>query len=247
MTNIYYAFLLTFISGISTIIGYLFIYIKGNRVGVICKSLGFASGVMITISLIDLLPNSYQLIIDKYNVIYTIIIMFLCLLIGSSISLIVNKRIQSREVNKLYKIGIISAIIIVLHNIPEGIITYITASNNIKLGLALSLAITLHNIPEGISISIPIYYSTNSRFKAFIYTFISGISEPLGAVISYLFLSKYINNFILGIIYSIIAGMMLNIGYGELYKEAIQYNKKNAIIYSIIGGFLIVLNHILIN
>jgi len=127
----------------------------------------------------------------------------------------------------------------------EGIATFITTSNNTKLGLALTIAIALHNIPEGISISIPIYYSTNNRFKAFIYTFISGISEPIGAIISFVFLSKFINNTILGIIYSIIAGMMINIGINELYKESTNYNKKNTIIYLIIGSLIMILNHIL--
>lgn len=109
----------------------------------------------------------------------------------------------------------------------------------------LTIAIALHNIPEGISISIPIYYSTNSKLKAFFYTFISGISEPLGALISYLFLSKFINNTILGIIYSTIAGMMINISINELYKESINYNKKNTILYFIIGVFVMILNHLL--
>ena len=136
-------------------------------------------------------------------------------------------------------------IVIVLHNIPEGIVTYITTTNNIKLGLTLTVAIALHNIPEGISISIPIYYSTNNKIKAFIYTFISAISEPLGALISYLFLYKYINNIILGIIYSIIAGMMLNIGYNELYKEAKEYNKYNSFKFLIIGCLVMTINHIL--
>ena len=111
--------------------------------------------------------------------------------------------------------------------------------------MILTIAIALHNIPEGISISIPIYYSTNSKFKAFFYTFISGMSEPLGALISYLFLSRFINEIILGIIYSIIAGMMINISINELYKEAIDYNKKNTIIYFIIGSFIMILNHLL--
>ena len=88
-------------------------------------------------------------------------------------------------------------IAIILHNVPEGIATFISSSKDISLGISLAIAITLHNIPEGISISIPIYYSTKSKFKALLYTFISGVSEPIGALIAYLFLSKYINDFII--------------------------------------------------
>ena len=138
-------------------------------------------------------------------------------------------------------------IVIMMHNIPEGIATFITTNNNIKLGITLTIAIALHNIPEGISIGIPIYYSTNSKLKAFIYTLISGISEPIGAIIAYLFLSKVVGDVSLGIIYSIIAGMMVNISINELYKESINYNKKNTIIYFVIGSLIMILNHLLFN
>ena len=247
MSNSMYAFLLSTIAGISTLIGYLFIYIKKDRVGVISKALGFASGIMITISIIDLIPNSFLLLIKSYNNIYTLFFVLIGLFSGIFISSIIDKKIEKKSKNglKLYKLGIISMFVIILHNIPEGIVTFITSSNNTKLGLTLTIAIALHNIPEGISISIPIYYSTNSKLKSFIYTFISGMSEPLGAVIAYLVLSKYINNLFLGIIYSFIAGMMINIGINELYKEGVNYNKKSTLIYFFIGSFIMMLNHIL--
>lgn len=247
MYNNIYAFLLSSIAGISTLIGYLFIYIKTDREKVISKALGFASGVMITISIIDLIPNSFLLISNKYNGLYTIFLIIIGLFIGIMLSSIVDKKVEKSSKNglKLYKLGIITMLVIMIHNIPEGIATFITTTSNIKLGLILTIAIALHNIPEGISISIPIYYSTNSKLKAFIYTFISGMSEPLGALIAYLFLSRFINDIVLGIIYSCIAGMMINIAINELYKESVNYNKNNTIIYLIIGSFIMILNHIL--
>ena len=247
MSSNMYAFLLSTIAGISTLIGFLFIFIKKDRKGIISKALGFASGVMLTISVIDLMPNSLLLIIKSYNFIYTLFFIIIGFLIGIIISSIIDKRVDKKSKNglKLYKLGIISMIVIMMHNIPEGIATFITTTNNIELGIILTIAIALHNIPEGISISIPIYYSTNSKLKAFIYTFISGMSEPLGALISYLFLSRFVNDTILGVIYSIIAGMMINISINELYKEANNYNKKNTIIYFIIGSFIMILNHLL--
>ena len=242
-----YAFLLSSIAGFSALIGFLFIFIKKDRDSIISKSLGFASGVMLTISVIDLIPNSFLLIIKEYNFIYTLFLIITAFLTGIIISSIIDKKVEKKSKNglKLYKLGIITMFVIMMHNIPEGIATFITTTNNTKLGLILTIAIALHNIPEGISISIPIYYSTNSKLKAFLYTLISGISEPLGALISYLFLSRFVNDTILGIIYSIIAGMMINISINELYKEAIDYNKKNTIIYFIIGSFTMILNHLL--
>jgi len=242
-----YAFLLSSIAGFSTLIGFLFIFIKKDRESIISKSLGFASGVMLTISVIDLIPNSFLLIIKQYNLIYTLFLIITAFLIGIIISSIIDKKVEKKSKNglKLYKLGIITMLVIMMHNIPEGIATFITTTNNAKLGVILTIAIALHNIPEGISISIPIYYSTNSKLKAFIYTLISGMSEPIGALISYLFLSRFVNDVILGFIYSIIAGMMINISINELYKEAYFYNKRNTIIYFIIGSFIMILNHLL--
>jgi len=242
-----YAFLLSSIAGFSTLIGFLFIFIKKDRESIISKSLGFASGVMLTISVIDLIPNSFLLIIKQYNLIYTLFLIITAFLIGIIISSIIDKKVEKKSKNglKLYKLGIITMLVIMMHNIPEGIATFITTTNNAKLGVILTIAIALHNIPEGISISIPIYYSTNSKLKSFIYTFISGMSEPLGAIISYLFLSRFVNDIMLGFIYSIIAGMMINISINELYKEAYYYNKRNTIIYFIIGSFIMILNHLL--
>lgn len=247
MSSNMYAFLLSSIAGISTLIGFLFIFIKKDRNNIISKSLGFASGVMLTISVIDLMPNSLLLIIKNNNLIYTLFFIIIGFLIGIIISSIINKKVEKKSKNdlKLYKLGIITMLVIIMHNIPEGIATFITTTNNVKLGLILTIAIALHNIPEGISISIPIYYSTNSKLKAFFYTFISGMSEPLGALISFLFLSRFINDTILGIIYAMIAGMMINISINELYKEAANYNKMNTIICFIIGLFIMILNHLL--
>ena len=244
MSNINYAFIITLLAGLSTLIGFLFIYIKKDRVGVISSSLGFAGGVMISVSILDLIPNSFILIKNNYVVINSIILVFIGLIIGITISNIIKDKVEYED-KKLYKLGIITMLVIILHNIPEGIATFITTTNNIKLGMTLAIAIALHNIPEGIAISIPIYYSTSKKSRALLYTFISAISEPLGALLSYLFLSKYINESILGILYSIIAGMMLNIGYNELYKESKQYNKYNSIKYLIIGSLIMIINHLL--
>ena len=247
MSSNFYAFLLSTIAGFSTLIGFLFIFIKKDTEVIISRALGFASGVMFTISIIDLIPNSLSLITNNFKFISSLFLVLIAFLIGIIISSIINQKVDKHSKNnsKLYKLGIITMLVIILHNIPEGIATYITSNNNIKLGISLTIAIALHNIPEGISISIPIYYSTKSKFKSFIYTFISGISELFGAIIAYLFLSKVVGEVSLGILYSIIAGMMINISINELYKESNNYNKKNTIIYFIIGILIMLLNHIL--
>ena len=137
-------------------------------------------------------------------------------------------------------------LVIIIHNIPEGIVTYVVSRKNIALGIPICIAIALHNVPEGISIAIPIYFATGNKFKAVIYTLISAMSELLGAIITSLFLTKYINNLILGLILSFTAGIMLQISINKLLPTSNSYCAENAKRYFIIG-FIFMLISLLIN
>ena len=182
MNNINIAFILTILAGLSTLLGIIPCLIKTNKKNnIICASLSFASGVMLSISTLDLIPESFKLIKISQSIIKLLII-FISIITGIIISKIINLKINQKSNNSLYKVGIISMIAIIIHNIPEGIITFISTTKNIKLGISLAIAIALHNIPEGISISIPIFYSTNNKYKAILYTLISGLSELFGAI-----------------------------------------------------------------
>lgn len=241
-----YAFILTTIAGLSTLLGTIPIFINKKTNKIIISSLSFAAGVMITISLIDLIPESITYINITFKLFPTIIITLIFITLGIIISSTIDKNIN-RE-GELYKIGIISMIAIILHNIPEGIITYLSSETNKTLGLSLTLAIALHNIPEGISISIPIYYSKKSRGEALLYTLISSLSEPLGALLAYLFISKIINNNIMGILLALTAGIMIQISLYELLPTSLKYKNKKLTILSIIVGILfMILSHTIIN
>lgn len=247
-----YAFLLTTIAGLSTMVGTIFIFIKiKNTENIIISALSFAAGVMVCVSITDLIPSSINEISFTFKLFPTYIIMLIFLVIGIIISMTIDKYLPTNNIyikdNKgLYKVGIISMLAIILHNIPEGIATYMASDVNIKVGISLTLAIAMHNIPEGISISIPIYYSTRSKIKAVVYTFISALSEPLGAIITYLFLQKYINNTIMGFLYAIIAGIMIHISLYELIPSAKKYNKKTRTKISfLIGIFFMLINHLI--
>lgn len=223
-------FFITFLASLSTLVGSLLIFFKKNK-KIIIASLSFASSVMLIISLSDLLPEAFNLI--KIDDLYLKIIYILVFLnIGIIMAMFLNKFCYYE--NELYRVGVVSMIAIILHNIPEGIITFITCSNNLKLGIKLGIAIACHNIPEGITIALPIYYATNSKKRALLYTFISGFSEFFGAIISYLFLAKYINN--LGILFAIISGLMIYISLFELLPAAYKYkNNKIIFIFYLIG------------
>lgn len=206
-------FVLTMLAGLSTMIGTIFIFIKfKNENKLIYYTLNIAFSAMLSISILDLIP-------EGYNYINNIYLSILYIIIGFVLALFIDSIIKNNYSNNLYRVGVVSLISLILHNIPEGIITYLASSHNIKLGITLSMAIALHNIPEGISIAVPIYYGTKSRKKAFSYTLVSALSEPLAAFITYLFLENYINNSILGILLLLTAGIMIYIAIFELIKE----------------------------
>lgn len=242
-----YGFILTTIAGLSTLIGTAIMFLNKNK-KIIIGSLSFAAGVMITVSLIDLIPESINYLHTTFKLFPTIVIMLIFLVIGIILSTTIDKYIPESREGELYKVGIISMIAIILHNIPEGIATFLSTEANLKLGLSLTIAIALHNIPEGISISVPIYYATNSKLKAFTYTLISALSEPLGALIAYLFLSNIMNNEIMGILMALIAGIMIQISFYELLPTSLSYkNKKQTIIFFIIGILFMSINHFIFN
>ncbi len=246
-----YAFILSFLAGISTVIGALIIFFDKNKNNkVVTISLSFAAGVMICVSLTDLLPNCYNMILNTTNSFPKIILTLIFMVFGIIISMLIDKYLPSEYENKdkkgLYKIGIISMVAIILHNIPEGIATFITSSNNLKLGVTLTIAIALHNIPEGISIAVPIYHSTNNKKKAILYSLLSGMSEVVGSILAYLFLAPYINDHIMAALYAIIGGIMIHISVYELIPGAYKDSTlKNIIKYFLIGAFIMILSHLL--
>lgn len=248
-----YSFLLTTIAGLSTIIGSLIIFIKKyDKDKIICASLSFASAVMITVSLTDLIPSALGLFREKYVTIFSIILLFVGINLGLILSFLIDKYLPDNNLKtnnkKLYRVGIISMLAIILHNIPEGMATFMASNTDISLGISLTIAIALHNIPEGISISVPIYYATNSKIKAISYTALSGLSELFGAIITYLFLKPFINDIIMGLLFSIIAGIMMHISLYELFPTSLKLNNKKITIFSFIFGILFMtINHLIFN
>ena len=241
------AFILATLAGLSTLIGTIPIFFKTKTNKIIIFALSFAAGVMITVSIIDLIPEGINYLHTTFKLFPAILILLIFIVIGIITSMTIDKYINHKREGELYKVGIISMIAIILHNIPEGIATYLSAENNFKIGLSLTIAIALHNIPEGISISIPLYYSKKSRGKAILYTLLSAISEPLGALLAYIFLDKIINDNIMGILMGLIAGIMIQISFYELLPTSFKYkNKKQTIILLIIGILFMITSHILL-
>lgn len=231
-------FLITFLAGCSTLLGYLFIYLKNNSNKVLVSSLAFASGVMFLISVVDLIPSSFINISTVYYVVPAFLIVSVFVVVGIVFSMLIDKYLPDNSYSDsgLYRVGMISMLAIMFHNIPEGIATFLTSSHDIKLGITLATALALHNIPEGIGVAIPIYYGTNNKKKAFLYTLISGMSEFLGAVFASIFLINFSSDMFMGCLYAIIAGIMMQISIYELLPSSLKYkNYIRTFIYFIVG------------
>lgn len=246
--NYKYAFILATLSGLSTLIGSFLIFIRSkDKNTIIVTSLSFATGVMIAVSFFDLLPNAFFLLKDFY-LLPRLLIIAIIMVIGILFGIIIDKYLPTQQDNQLYRVGIMAMLAIIIHNIPEGMATFMTTTNNLKLGLYLAFTIALHNIPEGISISIPLFYATGSKKKALGYTFISGISELFGALIAFIFLKDYINEFVMAILYVFIAGIMFQIAIYELLPSIKQYKKKkHAIVCFFLGIIIILISHYFFN
>jgi ZIP family zinc transporter len=148
--------------------------------------------------------------------------------------------------HKLMRMGLFTALAIGIHNFPEGLATFLAALENPGLGLAIAIAIALHNIPEGISVSVPIFYATGNRRKAFFFSLLSGLSEPVGAIIAYLVLILLLGGtggdvpqWLMGVLFAGVAGIMVYISLDELLPTSRAYGKGHDSLYGLVAGMLV--------
>ncbi len=248
MNNTILAFTLSLLAGLSTGLGgCIGLFFKKNNPKYLAITLGFAAGVMIYVSMVKIFDESIHILSSYYGqkigTMYTMIGFFSGMLLTELINkfipnkfnlLVIRKKRQSKV--KLMRTGLITALVIFIHNFPEGITSFITSLYSFNVGIPIVIAIAIHNIPEGISVSVPIYYATGSKEKAFMYSFISGMAEPIGALVGYLFLIPFMNKVLFGLIYSVIAGIMVYISFKELLPTAREYGENYLSIYGLVGG-----------
>ena len=141
--------------------------------------------------------------------------------------------------SKLMRMGVFTAIAIAVHNFPEGLATFVSALQDPSIAIPIVAAIAIHNVPEGIAVSVPIYQATGSRKKAFFYSFISGLAEPVGAVIGWLLLMPVMNDIVFGVIFAGVAGIMVFISVDELLPAAREYGEHHISIYGLIAGMMV--------
>lgn len=250
------AFGLTLFAGLSTGIGSILAsFAKRTNTRFLSIALGFSAGVMIYVSMIEIFfkaKASLVGVLGEPNGSWVTVAsffggMFLIAAIDKLVPSAENPH-ETRRVeemgspaagNKLMRMGTMTALAIAIHNFPEGLATFTSAIKDPSLGIAIAVAIAIHNIPEGIAVSIPVYYATGDRKKAFRLSFLSGLSEPLGALIGYLILATFFNDVVYGILFASVAGIMVFISLDELLPTAREYGEAHLSIYGMIAGMMV--------
>jgi ZIP family zinc transporter len=256
--SVLFAFGLTLFAGLSTGIGSaIAFFAKSTNPKFLSLSLGFSAGVMIYVSFVEILKKSSEALVNELGEIsgwwVTVASFFGGILLIAIIDQVIPSHenphemrsvedIDSRARNKnqkLMRMGLFTALAIAIHNFPEGLATFAAALTEPSIGIAIALAIAIHNIPEGIAVSVPIFYATGSKKKAFIHSFLSGLSEPVGALIGYLVLMPLMGKLVLGILFGFVAGIMVFISLDELLPAAREYGEHHVSVYGLIGGMAI--------
>ena len=250
------ALLMSTAAGLSTMLGALIIFVsKGKNEKLVTASLGFAGGVMLAISLAELFPESHELLTAPLGTAGGALAAVGSFVGGMALAALLDILVPHEPYDEatgekphanLYRVGVISTLAIAVHNFPEGIATFMASYNDTGLGLSVALAIALHNIPEGVSVALPIYFASGSRKKALRYCFLSGISEPIGALMAFLVLRPFLTDALMGVVFALIAGIMVYIAIEELLPSARQYgHDRLALIATLAGMVIMLLTHAL--
>ncbi len=256
--TVLFAFGLTVFAGLSTGIGSaLAFYTKKTNASFLSGALGFSAGVMIYVSMIEIFVkarDSLEVYYDNPSRGY--FVTTLSFFAGVALIALIDRLVPNaenphefhdtnemldpdRRNRTLLRMGLFSALAIAIHNFPEGLATFMSALQDPSLGISIAVAIAIHNIPEGISVSVPIFYATGSKKKAFYYSFLSGLSEPIGALIGYFLLRNLLSEALFGIVFAGVAGIMVYISLDELLPTAEKYGKHHIAITGVILGMIV--------
>lgn len=255
--NVILAFSLTLFAGLCTGIGsVLAFFSKKMDPKFLAGSLGFSAGVMIYVSLVEIFAKARGSLGAVYGEKTGYLVTVIAFFAGIAVMALIDKLVPSFEnpheikniehsdphaghKKKLMRMGIFSALAIGIHNFPEGLATFMAALQDPTLGVTIASAIAIHNIPEGIAVSVPIYYATQSKKKALGFSFLSGLSEPIGALIGFVFLSAFFSEATFGLTFAAVAGIMVYISLDELLPTAEEYGEHHVAITGLIAGMAV--------
>lgn len=257
MNNVLFAFGLTLFAGLSTGIGSaLAFYTKKTNKKFLSGALGFSAGVMIYVSMIEIFVKARESLSAALGAKEGYLVTTLAFFGGVAVIALIDKFVPSfenphelrdmddldedaQEKSELLRMGMFSALAIAIHNFPEGLATFTGALEDPTLGVSIAVAIAIHNIPEGIAVSVPLYYATGDKKKAFWLSFLSGLSEPVGAMLGYFILMRFMTETTFGIIFAGVAGIMVYISLDELLPTAEKYGEHHIAIWGLIAGMVV--------
>lgn len=247
------ALLITLLAGLATAIGSVFAFvIKKDNLRALSVGLGFSAGVMIFLSFTDIIPTAGEILKANFPNTHEWVVyggFIIGILTAILIDYFIPDHIDEKELlhpdvvsvdKRMQKAGIFTAVAICIHNFPEGMATFLSASHDLTLGISVGLAIALHNIPEGIAVALPIYHTTGKKRYATLYAALSGISEPLGAIIGMLLLNIFMPQIMIGIAMAAVAGIMIYISFDTLLPLAKEFGDWHHSLIGIISGMLFI-------
>ncbi len=255
--EILFAFGLTMFAGLSTGIGStLAFFTRRTNTRFLSLALGFSAGVMIYVSFVEIFPKARAEMGEEYGDTLGFWLTTAAFFAGIFLIAVIDKLIPSYENpheikkvedipmegngnSKLMRMGVFTALAIAIHNFPEGLATFIGALQDPALGIAIAVAIAIHNIPEGIAVSVPIFYASGSRKKAFWHSFASGLAEPVGAMAGFLILMPFLSPLLFGVVFALVAGIMVFISIDELLPAAQEFGEHHLSIYGLIAGMMV--------
>ncbi|OMP68019.1 zinc transporter ZupT [Domibacillus epiphyticus] len=257
--NVLLALGLTLFAGLATGIGSaLAFFTSRTNTKFLAWSLGFSAGVMIYVSMIEIFVKAKDSLVSEQGETTGYWMTVIGFFAGMAVIALIDKFIPTagnpheiktveefhkeptqEDLERLKKMGIFTALAIAIHNFPEGIATFASAIQDPSLGIAIAIAVAIHNIPEGIAVAVPLYFATGNRKKAFKWSFLSGLSEPVGAIVAWLILMPYLTDTMFGIIFAAVAGIMVFISLDELLPAAQKYDQTHLAIYGVVSGMIV--------
>ncbi len=244
---------LTLAAGMSTLLGgFVTFFVKRNNLKSLSVGLGFSAGVMVYLSLNELMTEAPEMLSNFYGEIPAKALAFFGFSIGIVIAVIIDYFIpdhiesdlfsSSKRCNRRHRIkraGLITAVAVTLHNFPEGMATFLVSSQDLRIGIPVAIAIAIHNIPEGIAIALPIFHATGKKRLAVLYSFLSGISEPIGGLLGVVLLKTFLPEQSVGIMTAAVAGIMVYLSFDTLLPLAREYGENHHVIIGIVSGMLL--------
>jgi ZIP family zinc transporter len=247
-----FAFALTLLAGLATGIGSaLALLARRTNTRFLSASLGFSAGVMIYVSFVEILAHARTSLAAELGARPGAWVSVGAFFAGIGLTALIDRLVPAaenpHEVHRveemhrrpdahLMRMGLLSAVAIGLHNFPEGVATFVAALDHPRVGASIAAAVALHNIPEGIAVAVPVFYATGSRARAFSWSFLSGLAEPLGALVAWVLLAGVLGDALRGVLFAAVAGIMVFISFDELLPTAREYGEHHLAIYGLTAG-----------